>query len=155
MKCICFSLFIMLFSCTPKSGLHSELEKAIREYQTKVPIPQSNDLKNYVFIYEVNFDLNNNDTIIHIVRLPSGIHEKYDCYGIYKVGNQQPVVIYDEKNLTGQFVVNKVKNVMLKEYEVTEKKRHYADYPPVYSYVIRKDKINFVKVDTISDNWKR
>lgn len=155
MKYISFCLFILLFCCTQKSGLHPELEKAIQEYHAKVPIPQSTDLKDYVFIYEADFALKDDDTLIRIVRRPSGIPENSNCYGIYNVGDQIPVVVYDEKNLAGRFIRDKVKNATLQKYEVSEKKKHYVDYPPVYSFEVKGSKLKLMKIDTISDNWSK
>jgi len=153
MKYIFICLIFSLHSCDEKSSLHPELEKVIQQYQSKIPIPQSTDLKNYVFMYEVNFSLKNKDTIIRIVRLPSGIPKNSSCYGIYQTEKIKQVVIYDEKKLGEKFIEQKVRNIALQKYQLSEKKKHYADYPPVYSYKVSGVKINLVKIDTISDNW--
>jgi hypothetical protein len=146
--------FLLLVGCK-KQELDTELEKAIQQYQAKVQIPQSSDLKDYLFVYVLNFSIKNQDTIINITRWPSGVPEKSNCFGIYQIGNSYPVVIYDDNNLGGSFIKEKVRNNSLQKYKLSERKRHFVDYPPVYSYVIKKDKINFVRVDTISDNWKK
>lgn len=151
-------LFLLIVGCK-KHDLDTELEKSIVEYQSKIPIPNSgdneNDLKDYLFVYIVDISLKGSDTIVNIVRRPSGIPKNTNYYGIYEVGESNPVVIYDENNLGGHFIKNKVRNSLLKKYELSERKRHYVDYPPVYSYVVKKDKINFFRIDTISDNWKK
>jgi hypothetical protein len=150
-------IFFLLFVGCKKQELDKELEKSIIEYQSKIPIPNSdkNDLKDYLFVYVVDISLKGNDTIVNIVRRPSGIPKNTNYYGIYEVDASIPVVIYDESNLGGYFIKYKVRNSLLKKYELSERIRHFVDYPPVYSYVIRKDKINFLWLDTISDNWKR
>jgi hypothetical protein len=150
------SLIVMLsiFSCSKERELSQEFEDAVQEYQAKNPIPQSKDLKNYIFIYEADFALEGKDTLLRITRRPSGIPKNSDCFGVYIVNNQ-PLVIYDDENLSSQLIEKKVKNNKLDEYFLSERKKHYVDYPPVYSFKVNESKLQLLKIDTISDNWKK
>lgn len=152
---LAFVVSLVLTGCK-REDLNNELEKSIIEYQKKVPFPtlegNNNNLKKYVFIYVMDISLKDKDTIVNIVRRPSGIPKDSNCYGVYEI-NELPVVIYDDDNLGGTFIKNKVRNTLLKKYELAENRLHFVDYPPVYSYIIKKDKINLKSVDTTSNNW--
>ncbi len=147
-------VILSLFSCSKERELSQEFEDALQQYQAENPIPQSKDLKNYIFIYEADFALEGKDTLLRITRLPSGIPKNSGCFGIYMV-NKQPLVIYDDENLSSQLIKRKVKNNKLDEYVLSERMRHYVDYPPVYSFKVNDTKLKLLKIDTISDNWKK
>ncbi|MFH6988382.1 hypothetical protein ACHRVW_11605 [Flavobacterium collinsii] len=153
-----FVFSFMLIGCK-KHELNSELEKSILEYQKKVPIPVLKEKNNYSekfrFIYIVDFSLKDKDTVVHIVRRPSGIRKDTRYYGLYEINKFTPVVIDDEYNLGKKFIKSKIRNSSLQRFELAENKLHFTDYPPVYSYVIKNDKINLISIDTVSNNWIR
>lgn len=155
---LCSFIFSLLLIGCKNQDIDTELEKSIIEYQNKIPIPSSekinkDDLKGYRFVYLVDVKMKENDTIVNIVRSPSGVPKSNNYFGVYEVNESTPVIIYDENNLGGAFIKNKVKNSLLKKYELNKKQHRLVDYPPVYSYKITKDKINLLRIDTISDNW--
>lgn len=153
-----FVFSFILIGCK-KHELDDQLEKSILEYQKKVPIPILKEKNNYSekfrFIYIVDFSLKDKDTIIHIVRRPSGIRKGTKYYGLYEIDKFTPVVIYDENNLGKNLIESKIRNSSLQRFELAENKLHFTDYPPVYSYVIKKGKINLLSIDTVSNNWIR
>ncbi|WP_394775809.1 hypothetical protein [Flavobacterium sp.] len=154
---ICGFVFsFMLIGCK-KHELDSQLEKSILEYQKKVPIPILKEKNNYSekfrFIYIVNFSLKDKDTIIHIVRRPSGIHKGTKYYGLYEIDKFTPVVIDDENNLGKNFIKSKIRNSSLKRFELAENQLHFTDYPPVFSYLIKNGEMSLKSIDTVSNNW--
>lgn len=155
---ICISSFIFLTNCKKqevnietKKDLSIELENSILEYQRKIPIPSNGARKKFVYIVE--FLLNGNDTILKINRKSKGIFKHINYYGVYKIENKIPVVILDEHNLGNKFIKNKIKNSLLKDFQIEYLNSEYGEYPPVYTYIIKENKINLSRIDTISNKW--
>ena len=157
-----FAYFIMLLmGCQNKSSvnheeksikdLDTELENSILEYENNIPIPKTGITNK--FIYVVDFALKDKDTIIIINRKSKGLYNIIKYFGIYRIKNEIPVAISDTNNLGKRFIKNKFKNSLLKEFEITRLNTEYDEYPPVYTYVVKKDKINLLRVDTIRNNW--
>ncbi|WP_163409249.1 hypothetical protein [Flavobacterium ajazii] len=152
------SLFFFLTNCKKqevnietKKDLSTELESSILEYQSKIPIPSYGGRKK--FIYIVEFLLNGNDTIIKINRKSKGIFKHINYYGVYKIENRIPVVILDENNLGKKFFKNKIKNSLLKDFQIDYLNGEYGEYPPVYTYIVKENRINLSRIDTISNKW--
>ncbi|MBN8643439.1 MAG: hypothetical protein J0L86_16630 [Flavobacteriales bacterium] len=148
-----YIFFLLLFiNCTNKKEINLELENAIVDYQTKVPFPKSNKKEGYVFLYEVNFTKSKNDTLIQIVRRPSGVVENSDCFGVFFVNNY-PVIMYDDYKISGHFINEKKKNQNINEFIIPKTKKQYVDYPPVYTYKVKNSKLDLYAIDTISNKW--
>ncbi|MFH6988385.1 hypothetical protein ACHRVW_11625 [Flavobacterium collinsii] len=155
---ICISLFIFLINCKKQKvnietnkDLSVELENSILEYQNKIPIPINSARKK--FIYIVEFLLHGNDTILKINRKSKGLFKHINYYGVYRVEKKIPVVILDEHNLGKKFIKNKIKNSLLKDFQIDYLDSEYGEYPPVYTYIIKENTINLLRIDTISNKW--
>lgn len=157
---ICIGLLFFLFNCkkqeakkiaSPKKDLNIELENSIKQYQHKIPIPSNGGRKKFIYVAE--FLLSDNDTILKINRQSKGIFKNVNYYGVYKVENNIPVVILDEHNLGEKFVKSKIKNASLKDFQIDYLTGEYDEYPPVYTYVIKENRINLSRIDTISNKW--
>lgn len=149
-------LLVFLIGCE-KQELNNELEKAILDYQKKIPIPKiekNSDkiFREHLFIYWVDFYRKENDTMISIIRRSNGIYSSEDYYGVYMIENEIPVVISDKNSLGNDFVKFKIKNNLLKKY-ITDYEGHYDEYPPIFSYIIKEGKLNLVSIDSIRNDW--
>ena len=143
-------IIFLLIGCQ-NNDLDIELEKAIIDYENKIPIPKNE--YNKKFIYVVDFALKDKDTVIMINRRSKGVFKTVKYYGVYKLNDGIPVVISDDKKLGERFIKNRLKNSLLEKYHITSQNVEFDEYPPVYTYLIKKENIELLRIDTISNNW--
>ncbi|MFN7777140.1 hypothetical protein [Flavobacterium sp.] len=153
MKKILFTIFIlMIVSCnTSKDDIKQPLKTVILDYQKKYPIPTSDKSKGGIYVYPIVFKKEGNDTLITITRSSSGVINNSKGYGVYEDDELFPSFIYDDNNLSLNFILNPKKEIDSKY--LLKSKSFRESYPPIYTYVVRKNKINFMKIDTIWSRW--
>lgn len=140
---------IFLISCK-KDELSIDFKNVIIHYQNNVPLPEIKNQKTDKYLYVVNFDKKGNDTLFNIIRCPS--ISKYDSIsGIYQDKTLKPLAIIDKDKLGINYY--QIKNKEINDFVARHSSRE--DFPPLYRYQIKNKKIVLIKIDTISDNWKR
>lgn len=137
-------LFVVFASCQ-KNELSNEFRNEIIKYQTNTPLPISS--KKYIYV--IKFSQINGDTLFNLIRCPS--LSKFDSVsGIYQDELLKPLAIIDPQNI-GKKLYTKKKN-SIDNFISTQSKE---DFPPLYRYKIKNDKITLVSIDTISDRWEK
>lgn len=139
-------VLLIVFASCQKEDLNAEFRNEIIEYQKKIPIPYSAEK----YIYVANFSRIGNDTVFNLIRTP-GLSKYDNVWGIYQDELLQPLAIIDSQNLGKNLLYNSRKNRKIQDYISIRLKE---DFPPLYRYKIKKQKVILIKIDTISDNWR-
>lgn len=150
---VVLTILLLFVSCKKESneiGLNENLYRLIEDYQKKYPIPIKNIEKqnNLIYIYTVDFWKEKEDTLITIIRAPTGRKEFDIVYGPYWDNILRPTFIIDNKNLGKKFIIKKIRN------KSNWKKKGIIpeSFPPIYTYLVNNEELKLIKIDTI---WKR
>lgn len=164
MKNILFLILInFLFSCKKESknesGLKNNLYNVLVEYQKKNPIPSNEEIRkkapfinpeNAKYIYEVIFDVQQKDTLLHIT-LVSGVKGTYNPFGVYKDVHLMPTYVIDADKIGLKFITEYKKKDLdkftFKDFVIND-----AMYPE-YIYKIKGQKL--VLSDSVRGNIMR
>jgi hypothetical protein len=138
-------IILVVFASCKKSELSNEFRNEIIKYQTNTPLPTSP--KNYIYV--ANFSQKNGDTLFNLIRCP-GLSKFDSVSGIYQDELLKPLAIIDPQNI-GKKLYSKKKN-SIDNFISTRPKE---DFPPLYRYKIKNNKITLVSIDTISDRWEK
>lgn len=148
-KALCLFLLLVFISCK-KEELSVDFRKVILEYQSNVPLPKIKNTNIDKYLYVVNFQKKGNDTLFNLIRCPS-ISKNDSVSGIYEDEILKPLAIIDKNKLgISHYQIKKkdVDNFISNEF-------FREDFPPLYRYKIKNKRIVLIKIDTISDNWKK
>ena len=166
-----FVIIVAVFftSCREEKLFNDVLDKVIIDYQEKFPIPDETIIKDNhksfkpIYLYVVKFYLQNNDTLISIMRPSSGLVSPFKGYGIYQNDKLAPTAIIDENKLSDKFVLKKEYNQMINEYKPLIDKDYPEGFPPVYNYIVKNGKVKngkvkngkvkLIKIDTVWNKW--
>lgn len=139
-------LFTVFVSCQ-KEELATEFRNEIIKYQKEIPLPVSAEK----YLYVGSFSRVGNDTLFNLIRCP-GL-SKYDTIlGVYQDSSLKPLAIIDNKNIGKNFIHVKRKNHGIQNYISIRPKE---DFPPLYRYKVKNNKIILIKIDTISNRWEK
>ncbi|NYA71941.1 hypothetical protein HZF10_13510 [Flavobacterium sp. MAH-1] len=121
------------------------------EYQTKFPIPKDNQ-KNRIYIYQAYFWRDHGDTIIGLRRSSGGILKNDDGYGVYRDQRLLPTVIYDDKNLGYNLILNKIRSRDTDKFYWTKGSQPESS-PPIFNYQLKNNELRLMRIDTIWSRW--
>lgn len=152
MKKFLFLLLILTTCCKSNDNdIKPHLRNAIINYQKIYPIPNPTESKGGVYVYSVVFKKEGNDTLVSITRSSSGVLPHSKGFGVYKDDELSPSYIYDENKLSDNFI-SKKKNFTESKYTI-HSESFKESYPPVYTYLVRKENLSLKKIDTIWSRW--
>ncbi|WP_298303783.1 hypothetical protein [Flavobacterium sp.] len=141
--------FIIISCSKKKDNLEKYFKESLIEYQTKYPIPPNSKKGQYV--YFALFKKNGNDTTFVISRSSAGLIKDFKGYGIFEDKNLKPTFIYDDKHYSKNFVYDTILNQNTKIF--FENKSGRESYPPNFTYLVRKEKLYLLRIDTIWSRW--
>ena len=147
-------ILVLLFclGCSKQVDLNKNLKNILIDYQNKFPIPnKSTSNKKKIYIYSAYFWQNKKDTLVVITRSSMGIVPNTKGFGIYQDSELKPTFIIDENNLSKRFILKKINDVESSLY--WHKKSFSENFPPLYTYLIKKEKLKLIKVDTVWNHW--
>lgn len=139
-------VFVILSSCQKKE-LSYEFRDVILKYQKKIPLPMNAEK----YVYVVHFFRFENDTLFNLIRC-SGISNHDSVSGVYQDKTLKPLIIIDRDKLGKKIFYLKKLNKNISDYYRLQLKE---DFPPLYRYKIKNNKIILINIDTISDHWKK
>lgn len=159
LKNILLVLFAILYvSCANKEDFREDFQKIVVDYQKKFPLPNETKIKENhpnikpIYIYNIYFEKEKEDTLFQITRYSSGVTKKFAGYGVYDK-NILPTVVVDDGNLSGKIVINKIKGNNIHEFINSDEANFLEGSTPVYVYKIKNDNINLIRIDTVWENW--
>ena len=142
------------------SGLQDNLYKVVLDYQKRNPIPSDEEIKkktpfidpkNERYIFELIFDKEEKDSLIHITLEPRGVKQVYNPYGVYSDINLKPTYIIDESKI-GKSFIKEYKRKDLDKFTFKDFVINDAMYPE-YIYKIKGKKL--ILIDSIRGNVRR
>src|SRR6478735_3314469 len=112
-KIIVLLTALFLTGCKKEKELDENFREIVIQYQKKFPIP---DLHKGNYVYISYFNVVKGDTRSILSRSSNGLIPKVKGFGIFQDDILQPFFVYDDKDLSKNFIYKRVKNETSKKF---------------------------------------